>query len=91
MDRGAGRTTPVRALDREVHAVGHRQAVDALEQEREVERALELDDHRRLVAARRDDVTAAHLALDGVALALEEGLDGGVEIRLAAGVQLDNP
>src|SRR5262245_28191147 len=68
-----GRTpAPAAALpaDREVDAIGERQPIDALQDQRESEAQLQLHDHRRLVAADGHDVTAAHLGLDVVSLVL---------------------
>ena len=67
---------------REIDWIGHRETVDALEQECEVERPLQLDDHRRFDATCPYHVTAFDLTLDRVALLLEEGLDGRVQVGL---------
>ena len=67
---------------REIDRVGERQPVDALEDEAEAELPFELDHDRRLVAAHRDDVAADDLALDAVALGLEQRLDRTVERHL---------
>ena len=58
--------------DGDVHGIGHRQAVQALEHDREPEHPLELDNDRRFVAADADDVTALDLALHVVALGGEQ-------------------
>jgi len=63
--------------------VGEREPIDTLQDQREPEDELQLDDHRRLVAADGHDVAAAHLGLDVVALALEKRLHGGIEVGLA--------
>ena len=54
------------------------QPIDALEDQRQRETRLHLDNQRRLSGALRDDVTAAHLGLHLVALALQEGLQRGI-------------
>ena len=59
------------------------QPIDALEDQRQREARLHLDDQRRFSGALRDDVTAAHLGLHLVALALQEGLQRGIEIFFA--------
>ena len=68
--------------DGHVHGVRHRQAVEALEHDREPEHPLELHDDRRLVAAHADDVTALDLALHVVALAGEQPLHRLVQVGL---------
>src|SRR5262249_37975912 len=82
VDEGAGGPAASRAQHRQVDAIGEREAIDALEHEREIEGELQLDDDRRLNAARRDDVAAADLALDVVPLGRQEPLDGGIQSRL---------
>ena len=69
--------------DREVDVIRERQPVDALEHERQREAQLQLDDDRRLIAASRHQVTAAHLGLDLVSLVLQEGLHRCVQVFLA--------
>jgi len=83
IDEGAGRAARARASDGEVHAVGQREPIDALEHQRKIEGELQFDDHGRLIAARRDDVATTNLALDVVALPFEKRFDGGIEIRFS--------
>src|SRR5262249_42345280 len=66
-----------------IDCIAERQALNALEHEREVEAQLQLDDDERLLAAPRDEIAAPDLALDVVALLLKEALHRGVEIGLA--------
>jgi hypothetical protein len=77
--------------DRQVHAIREREPGDALEQQAEVERELELDDHRRILAAGGDDVAPADLGLDVVALRFEERLDRRIEIAFARGARRHDP
>ncbi len=70
---------------RHVHRVGHGEPVDRLVDEAQPERPLELHDHGRLVAAHADEIAAGDLALDLVALRLEERLDRRVERGLGLG------
>jgi len=65
--------TAARSADGKIDAFRQGKPVDALEHEGEAEAELQLDDHRRLVAPDRDDVAAADLGLDVVALTFEEG------------------
>jgi hypothetical protein len=88
---GACRAAGLRASDGEVHAVGQREPIDTLEQEREIERELQFDDHGRLVAACCDDVAPADLALHIVALTLEKRFDRRIEIGFAARLGFRSP
>src|SRR3546814_12658472 len=65
----------------EVDLIADREAVDALQQEREVEGLLQLDDDRRLLAAPGDQAAAADLRLHAIALACQDGLHRFIEIR----------
>src|SRR5262249_31298025 len=64
--------------------IGHREPVDALEHQAQAEGELQLDDHGWLVAPDRDDVAAADLCFDVVALSFEEGLDRRIQVDLGA-------
>src|SRR5262249_33216354 len=66
-----------------IDGIAERQALDALEHERQVEAQLQLDDDERFLAASRDEIAAPDLALDVVALPLEEALHRQIEICLA--------
>src|SRR3546814_18263115 len=72
-----------RRSEGEVDLIADREAVDALQQEREVEGLLQLDDDRRLVAAAGDQVAAAALRLPGIALAFQAGLPRFIELFFA--------
>ena len=76
-----------RARHRHIDALADREPVDALQQQREREAQLQLDDDRRLVApvvdVAGDEIAAAHLALDLVAARFEEALDRRVELGFA--------
>src|SRR5437667_1836024 len=87
MDRRTARPPASRPADREIDAVRQGKPIDALQEEREAEAQLELDDHGRPVAARRHDVAAADLRLDAVALTLEERLDRRIEVALGGGTR----
>src|SRR6266852_12639 len=82
MDRPASSAAAPRSADREIDAVRQREPIDALEHERQAEGELELDDHRWLLAPRRDDVAAPDLRLDVVALTFEEGFHSRIEVAL---------
>ena len=83
IDEGTGCAPRWRASNGEVHAVGQRKPIDALEHERKIEGELQFDDHGRLVAPRPDDVAAANLGLDVVALPFEKRFDSRIEIGFA--------
>src|SRR5213593_3071340 len=85
MDRHAPSATASRSSDREIDAVRQREPIDTLQQEREAEAQLQLDDHGWLVAARRHHITATNLRLDAVTLTLEERLDRWIEVALGGG------
>ena len=76
------------AADREPRGqpdlVAGRGAVDALQDELEIERLLEFahHEHRRLAFAQAEQVAAADLALHGEAEPFEEAFDGFVELGL---------
>src|SRR6266851_3754724 len=72
------------ASNSEIDPLGQCQAVDALQDQRQVEAELELDDDRRFVTAPSDDVAALDLALDLVTLEFEELLDRRIKRRFAA-------
>src|SRR5206468_9530539 len=83
-NRSASAPPAARSADGKIDTIGQGEPVDALKHEGEAEAELQLDDHRRLVAPDRDDVTAADLRLDVVALTFEEGLDRRIQIALGA-------
>src|SRR5438093_10580151 len=85
MNRHAPSAAASRSADCEIDAVRQRESIDTLQQEREAEAQLQVDDHGWLVAARGHHITAADLRLDAVALSLEERLDRWIEVALGGG------
>src|SRR3546814_6770474 len=74
---------PVGRGEGEVDPLAHGEAIDALQQQGEAEAAFQLDDDRWLIAPAGDQIAAAHLRFHGIALALEEGFHGVIELFFA--------
>ena len=70
-----------REASREPDLVASRRAVDALQQQLQIEGELQLadDDDRSVVRAKRDEVAMADFPISGKTEAFEEALDGKIE------------
>jgi len=67
----------------QINLVRHILPPDALQDQRQVERRLQLDDDQFVRAAHADHVAIGNLAFDVIALPFQEGFDGRIQIGFA--------